>query len=126
MRISDWSSDVCSSDLLEPTLLTDGDVRSLSDKVRLEVDPEFDHNMETAWPMKVAARVTITLRGGQQLIGSHDPWPETSTMNYDKLADQLLAVCKARFDATRAAPAVAPRSSPQKLADVNEPASPTP
>src|SRR3546814_2880264 len=101
MRISDWSSDVCSSDLLEPTLLTDGDVRSLSDKVRLEVDPEFDHNMETAWPMKFEARVTITLRGGQQLIGYHDTWPETSTMNYDQVADKFLAVCEGRFDDTR-------------------------
>src|SRR3546814_16917473 len=104
MRISDWSSDVCSSDLLEPTLLTDGDVRSLSDKVRLEVDPEFDHNMETAWPMKFEARVTITLRGGQQLIGYHDTWPETSTMNYDQVADNFLAVGEGPLGAHAPAP----------------------
>src|SRR3546814_13523902 len=54
---------------LEPTLLTDGDVRSLSDKVRLEVDPEFDHNLETAWPMQFEAPVTSTPRGGQQQHG---------------------------------------------------------
>src|SRR3546814_17234303 len=48
MRISDWSSDVCSSDLLDAT---DGDKGRLGVKARIALDPA-DHPIDASLDMK--------------------------------------------------------------------------
>src|SRR3546814_6285077 len=42
MRISDWSSDVCSSDLAYTSALTTGQVDVLFDTLAFPLQPEFD------------------------------------------------------------------------------------
>lgn len=83
-------------DFITPELLADPEIRALAAKVKLAVDPEFDHNMETAWPMKFEARVTVTA-GGERHVGYHDTWPETSTMSYVDVADKFRALGAKRF-----------------------------
>jgi 2-methylcitrate dehydratase PrpD len=105
---------------LEPQLLQDATVRDLSRKVRLEVDPEFDHNMEVAWPMKFEARVTIRLSDGGTIVGYHDTWPETSTMDYSGVADKFLAIAETKIDEGRASEIVAAVRELEKVDNVRE------
>lgn len=106
-------------DFIRPPLLTDPDVRALASRVRLAVDPEFDHNMETAWPMRFEARVTVTA-AGRRLVGYHDTWPETSTMSYPDVAEKFLALAEKRLGAARAAEVVDAVAGLDALDDVAE------
>jgi 2-methylcitrate dehydratase PrpD len=105
---------------LDTDLIADDDVRRLATKVTMGVDPEFDYNMEIAWPMKFEARVTITLNSGVQLVGYHDTWPETSTMNYSQVADKFLATCEGRVGTARADGIVEKIAELEKLDDFSE------
>src|SRR3546814_20573092 len=63
MRISDWSSDVCSSDLLEQALI-EGLTASGVDVIRVGMGPT---------PMLYYAEATLEVDGGIQITGSHNP-----------------------------------------------------
>src|SRR3546814_16274812 len=63
MRISDWSSDVCSSDLLEQALI-EGLTASGVDVIRVGMGPT---------PMLYYAEATLEVDGGIQIPGSHNP-----------------------------------------------------
>lgn len=103
---------------LRPELLTDPAVRELAGRVRLRVDPEFDHNMEVAWPMKFEARVTVRLTDGRTLVGYHDTWPATSTMSYADVADKFRAISAGRLSAGRADEIVAAVSELDTASDI--------
>jgi 2-methylcitrate dehydratase PrpD len=79
--------------------LGDPRVNALQNKVRLAVDPEFDHNLERAQPnsegpyMKFEARVTITLSGGERIVAYQDMFAlGTGNMTREQTADKFLAV----------------------------------
>jgi aconitate decarboxylase len=87
-------------DFITAEQLTDKRINALQDKVRLEVDPEFDHNLERAQPnldggpyMKFEARVTITMSDGEKIVAYQDMFAlGTGNMTREQTADKFLAV----------------------------------
>lgn len=84
---------------IEERQLTDPKVNALQDRVRLAVDPEFDHNLEKATPnaegpyMKFEARVTITTADGEKIVTYEDMFSlGTGNMTREMTADKFLAV----------------------------------
>jgi 2-methylcitrate dehydratase PrpD len=79
--------------------LTDPRIAALQDKVRLAVDPQFDHNLERARPnaegpyMKFEARVTITMDDGEKIVAYEDMFAlGTGNMTREQTADKFLNV----------------------------------
>lgn len=93
--------------------LTDPHVTALQDKVRLGVDPEFDHNLERARPnsrgpyMKFEARVTITMNDGEKIVAYQDMFAlGTGNMTREQTADKFRAVTAAALPPATAAAVV--------------------
>src|SRR3546814_7682359 len=88
MRISDWSSDVCSSDLPEFTDEVVGrpDVKAMVEKVNFYVSEEA----EKAGYDKMTTIIDIHLKDGRKVSGRADfgKGSPANPMTYDEVADK--------------------------------------
>jgi 2-methylcitrate dehydratase PrpD len=95
---------------LEDDHLTDPDIARLQDVVELEVDPEFDYNLERAEPsgdpahyMKFEARVTIDLDDGEQVVAYKDMFAAgTGNMSRNDVERKFRAVVAGLIEPARA------------------------
>lgn len=71
---------------LTADFLRDEAVKRVAGLVELRVDPVIDREFEVDWPMKFAARVTVTTKDGRTLSQYADVWPRSSKMTYDEVA----------------------------------------
>src|SRR3546814_18355563 len=101
MRISDWSSDVCSSDLVEPADAGSqrfGAARSAPRQVPMhlqeETEPTPDPTAPTAPPGSTTTVRSEARRGGKECVSTcrsrWPPYPSKKNTNYSKQTHIIL------------------------------------
>lgn len=103
-----------------PDSLRDESVLRLSDIVEVRRDAKMDREFEEDWPLKFAARVTVTLRGGETRTRYVDIWPRTSSFSYDDVAAKFTNVVSGVVDDQTAEQVVDEVARLDKVADVGQ------
>jgi 2-methylcitrate dehydratase PrpD len=127
VRPDEFTADYYCVKFLREELLHDDNIRQLSRKVRLGVDPEFAHNLEHAphgdpsHYMKFEARVTITMKDGKKHVAYKDVFAAgTGNMSRDDVARKFRACVDALMTESRADQVIEMVWNLEKLEDAGD------
>src|SRR3546814_16444353 len=88
MRISDWSSDVCSSDLINPSLFVDAEAGPLGADVRAAYDAPFPDRSYKAGLRQTTALIPLT---------RNDPGAAIGRSEERRVGKECVSTCRSRW-----------------------------
>src|SRR3546814_13969117 len=97
MRISDWSSDVCSSDLPGTQAGFDANAGVLTRDQQLELLDRYGHVPETVEQQRTLYRTLEGERGRQQETDARGPMATTDRSEERRVGKECVRTCSSRW-----------------------------